>query len=467
MIKKTFLVLFSIAFVSQLAIAAQIVSVFTLFAEKKFIALENRLKQNPALIFEKNQNGETLVHLAVQDPQNYHVVEKLISLGADVNAQDLNDDRPLHKALDSFLKNDCLDLNFFHIMQTLINGDWKANRAHVLSKNKQGVTPIHLAAKSKNLAIFSLVLKNLPDLNYLQTQDDYGRTPLMYAAMFGENPEVLHDIIAKTREVGIDAQDKNGNDALMNALLSNNFNMVGHLLKNKAPMHKKFIQALHEINMINSQLSSGSFALHYAVINPNWREAVPLLLDFGADVNVASQGGNTPLHIVAVRIPDSAEIIEFLVEHGANIDAKNVKGETPLVSIMSKSIVGNNVPRRNNSKLKICENIKTLISLGASSVMDYRVDLSELNLDDFHTYNNYYRALNLSLDTHKKRKTLFGQSFVNAFESRDKKLLVTMLGFNPDVKIPKSVSNKAAELLDPEWVIFYRKSAGEILKKRN
>lgn len=55
---------------------------------------------------------------------------------------------------------------------------------------------------------------------------------------------------------------------------------------------------------------------------------VELLLQQGADLNVAQNNGNTALHLAAGH--GNTEMMEVLVEYGAEVDARNNKGHTPL-----------------------------------------------------------------------------------------------------------------------------------------
>lgn len=85
--------------------------------------------------------------------------------------------------------------------------------------------------------------------------------------------------------------------------------------------------------------SGGTTAL-MAAAGVGWREsvsrgregdaikAIQLLLDRGADINAANQGGDTALHGATLR--GSTAIIQFLVDHGANLYAKNARGWTAL-----------------------------------------------------------------------------------------------------------------------------------------
>lgn len=60
----------------------------------------------------------------------------------------------------------------------------------------------------------------------------------------------------------------------------------------------------------------------------NALEAAKLVLDLGADVNAASETGQTPLHAAAAIGANG--VVRFLVERGARLDAKTRQGRTPL-----------------------------------------------------------------------------------------------------------------------------------------
>lgn len=68
-------------------------------------------------------------------------------------------------------------------------------------------------------------------------------------------------------------------------------------------------------------------------------DAVPILLDKGADVNAANSAGTTPL-LLAIRTAQfgqagsfekNHQIARLLIDRGANVNANNNKGETPLI----------------------------------------------------------------------------------------------------------------------------------------
>jgi ankyrin repeat protein len=65
-----------------------------------------------------------------------------------------------------------------------------------------------------------------------------------------------------------------------------------------------------------------------AALGGNYFQIAELLLQHGADVDVRSQGGWTPL--LSVSFKDNPEIVEWLLNHGADANARLDGGATPL-----------------------------------------------------------------------------------------------------------------------------------------
>lgn len=80
----------------------------------------------------------------------------------------------------------------------------------------------------------------------------------------------------------------------------------------------------------------GVFAKDYAT-EPELLEAVTVLVDHGADVNAASDRGETALHFAAQA---SDEIVRYLAAHGAKLDAKDKQGRTPVDMALGKGLRG-------------------------------------------------------------------------------------------------------------------------------
>lgn len=77
---------------------------------------------------------------------------------------------------------------------------------------------------------------------------------------------------------------------------------------------------------LNAQDSTGHTALHLAILN--WQdEATATLIAAGADLNLATAKGETPLMLACFR---DAGLVRTLCASGANVGATNSEGKTAL-----------------------------------------------------------------------------------------------------------------------------------------
>jgi ankyrin repeat protein len=60
-----------------------------------------------------------------------------------------------------------------------------------------------------------------------------------------------------------------------------------------------------------------------------WPEAIPILLEAGANVNTACSNGRTPL--MAAAFKNQLRSMELLLAAGANLEDKDNEGTTPLI----------------------------------------------------------------------------------------------------------------------------------------
>ncbi|MFA5343675.1 MAG: ankyrin repeat domain-containing protein [Kiritimatiellia bacterium] len=162
----------------------------------------------------------------------------------------------------------------------------------------------------------------------------------------------LTEVIRRHPEL-IDKPDKdNGFTPLHWAVITHQTNMAAFLLAQGArvnaadfygmtPLHKA--AAFDEKTIAEMLLAHDAdplaFGAKYGVIKmapihlaaeSGYADIVALFLDYGVDVNLATQGKNrvTPLHIAAAK--GRAEVVELLLKSGANVNIRDTKGETPL-----------------------------------------------------------------------------------------------------------------------------------------
>ena len=86
---------------------------------------------------------------------------------------------------------------------------------------------------------------------------------------------------------------------------------------------KMLIERRADVNAVNTY---GSTALMWSVTDA---KKVRLLLDHGADVNVAARSGRTPLIVAAFANP-SADVVRMLLAKGANVTVMDQRKVTPL-----------------------------------------------------------------------------------------------------------------------------------------
>jgi ankyrin repeat protein len=78
----------------------------------------------------------------------------------------------------------------------------------------------------------------------------------------------------------------------------------------------------------------GTTPLHAVAANGLVRLLEEIVKRPGVNFEIATPGGNTPLHYAAVN--RNRKIIEILLKAGANVKARNSQGQSPLYEAMSR-----------------------------------------------------------------------------------------------------------------------------------
>ena len=99
------------------------------------------------------------------------------------------------------------------------------------------------------------------------------------------------------------------------------------------PRLKKLIRKAKDINETDQD---GRNALMYALADGLDFECIQLLIDCGADVNSVDKQQWTPLHIAASY--QNLEAVKLLIQQGAQIEVKNAFGNTPLLECVGKEV---------------------------------------------------------------------------------------------------------------------------------
>jgi ankyrin repeat protein len=214
--------------------------------------------------------------------------------------------------------------------------------AEIESKDDEyGRTPLSWAAKNGHKEIVKLLLDKGADM---EAKDKDGRTPLSLAADM-ECEAVVKLLLEKGAD--IEARNKDGFTPLLLAALNEDEAIVKLLLEKGADIEAKdsrygrtplSLAASYELEAIVKLLLEkgadieakdkyGCTPLLLAALNED-EAIVKLLLEKDADIEAKDKDGDTPL-LLAARNGHEV-VVELLLEKGADIEARNKDGFTPL-----------------------------------------------------------------------------------------------------------------------------------------
>ncbi|XP_057329899.1 ankyrin-2-like [Microplitis mediator] len=202
----------------------------------------------------------------------------LIAQGANINAN--NDDsgnRTIHQlVIDAGQETGVNRTRMAEIMEYMLQ-----NEVEIESRNRKGVTSVHLDVRQRYMGIFDLFIEH--DLN-MDMEDEKERTPLFYAVEYGQSEKV-------------------------NALLKQGARVNHRDCHGMTPLFMIFKKILtHRCEGNNL----------YSPDHIRKMEITGMLIKFGANVNQqTTKGGVTPLHLAGARRYD--EIVTVLLENAANV----------------------------------------------------------------------------------------------------------------------------------------------------
>ncbi|XP_070541191.1 poly [ADP-ribose] polymerase tankyrase-2-like [Ptychodera flava] len=274
--------------------------------------------------FKHPHTHDTPMHCAVGSgfPKRKQVTELLIRKGANLNDKNKDFLTPLHVATEK---------NHVDVMETLLKHNAKVNALDSL-----GQTALHRAAHDGSSQACRLLLTYGIDSSIVSLQ---GLTAAQMATeniklMLQEEPpvstpdenyqlleaakagdlETCQQILTKGQHL-VNCRDVEGRHStpLHFAAGYNRVAVVEYLLQNGADVHAKD--------------KGGLVPLHNACSYGHY-EVTELLVKHGAVVNVADLWKFTPLHEAAAK--GKYEICKLLLKHGADANKKNRDGNTPL-----------------------------------------------------------------------------------------------------------------------------------------
>ena len=223
---------------------------------------------------------------------------------------------------DDELKAKLNELSTLNINQEEFIAWMKSTPEFINFKARNGSTPLILACKFKHEDIINYILNLDIPPGYVDLQDDYGNTALMFACEFGDFRTVK---ILREKNASFYLKYKDGYTALTLACKFKHEDIINYILD------------LDDIlpEYVNLYTNDGNTALILACWIGDVSIVKKMLLK-GAEVNAQNRYDNTPLIIASFK--GYLDIVQLLLVNGANPTIKNAQGKTALMLAKQKNL---------------------------------------------------------------------------------------------------------------------------------
>jgi len=265
----------------------------------------------------RDNDGETPMHRAVRG-RHESVVKCLLANGADKEAKNRSGNTPYvyshsDSSISKLLENEEERLSRLNsqLLESAKHGKIDLVKSSVNEgadkevRDRDSMTPVHLAAEMGHLGVVEYLLESGADKN---AKGDSGLTPL-HSAAYNDHLAVVKCLL----DTGADMEARAGNQftPLHQAAKHAGADVVGSLLEKGANKEARDID--------------NYTPLHWAALNGNL-PAVQCLLASGADKEAGDKDMLTPLHMASYRAHDA--VVEYLLARGANKEARSKDGAT-------------------------------------------------------------------------------------------------------------------------------------------
>ena len=305
-------------------------------AYRPYCKVAQMLVEHTAAVDVRDDSGRTPLHYATRDGGLYpgeqlygdifHCIRLLLDSGASAEAQNKDGSTPLHVAASKMSQE---------IVQLLIE-----NSTNIDLRNNQGQTVLNRASQRGHLGIIELILNHKADVDAL---DNDGSTPL-HLAISDASLEAVHLLLKHGASVAL--RNDKGQTALHEASQRGQLDILQLILNHNAevdaldndgstPLHLAISEANVEVVQlllnhgasVHLQNHMGQTALHKASQRGDL-DIIQLLLDQKADLNLQDDHGSIPLHLATHHM--NQQVVQLFLQHGADVTLRNDKGQSAL-----------------------------------------------------------------------------------------------------------------------------------------
>ena len=232
--------------------------------------------------------------------------------------------------------------------------------------NRYSITPLSEACLNGDAAIIEKLLKAGADPNAPHAE---GETPLMTAARTG-NPDAVKALLDHGAKVNT-AEQWRGQTALMWAAAENHPDVIKLLIARGANIDARssdfdYSKMRPKAGSVGMNWPRGGFSPLLFAAREGAVAAMRVLLDAGADINLADPDGTTPLLISIINYHFDAA--GLLIERGADLNYADNRGRTPLYAAvdMHSPDISTRPATKVEDTLDSLAVIKMLLARGAS-----------------------------------------------------------------------------------------------------
>jgi ankyrin repeat protein len=281
--------------------------------------------------------------------QNNHenVVKLLLESDVNPNIVGKNGDSPAHMAMKEYTITD-FDITIRNIKMLVKHG------ADLMIRNKRGELILHLAAESEHDTLLKEIVRLMGNEMTQKAVSIFRPSPLQYAVESGTDATVTF-LSEMYQEINPEDHRSEDGTSLMGLAASRETDVALRLLQQRGLetdilsrdgssvlyhatkcTSERCFNFLIDTNIVdNSARSDGRKAIHEVVNSRSAHSTSKLvaLLRAGADPNVRTADGSTPLQLAVSRPAQVAKLQILLDDKRTNINCRDALGMTPLMNV--------------------------------------------------------------------------------------------------------------------------------------